>query len=848
VNGQRGHLRKLVGRALFSLVTTAVVTGLLAPVAAASPIGDAEAAIMAAWDKAGGDTSPLGARKGDVYPVGDGFALEFAGGKMYYTTETGAKYVYGPILDKYESLGGAAGSDLGFPIASEVPGLAGQDSRVATFSASDKPVIFWTADHGAFVVRGPLSAAWDKLGNSGGVLGVPVGDETYDGDVVSQKFSNGAVSWNRKTKQFTAEPAGLVGDQLKGLDVTLDATGAINMAWRSAGGANGPLGAKQGGQYPMGGDGVAQDFVGGKVFYSPATGANAVESNILTKYESLGGPVNSDLGFPIANESDGGFGTASRISTFSAADKPVIFWTADHGAFVVRGAMKAAWDKLKGPNGKLGVPVGDQATDGDVISQKFTGGKISWNRTKNTFSTDPANLAPLLSGLQVSGQNQPSSAATPPHPKKFTWHWWWLAAGIGGLLLIVMLLVGAFMWRRRHTRPRGATLAHSPDVDDGYDGDIGYETPVEGQWHRDDVDLDPHHVPHGDVQPPERPAPDGGPAPKMSWLSRSDAAGEEMRSAPDSGPFELDDEDPDAVDTNPIPIVSDAARSRHPGYTEGFSDSLEDFAEAPHAEVATPEAGTPDAGYPVAVSVDDGYRDGQDDEPAGSQGWYPEAGYAEAAYPEAGYPVAGHPEAGYPEARYAEAAYPEAGYRQAGYPQAASVEVPYPLSAYPEAAAEAGYLEGPEAPEALDAREVPEAPEAPKAPHAPHAPEALAAPAVPASHSGYGVRTGRHAAADAEAAREAREAHEANDARARDREFAEATRPPVAVGSKPGTRPTIHLPLDDPYQMPDGYPIKASARFGLYYTPASALYHDTLAELWLASEDVALANGFIKAD
>jgi len=61
-------------------------------------------------------------------------------------------------------------------------------------------------------------------------------------------------------------------------------------------------------------------------------------------------------------------------------------------------------------------------------------------------------------------------------------------------------------------------------------------------------------------------------------------------------------------------------------------------------------------------------------------------------------------------------------------------------------------------------------------------------------------------------------------------------------------RPTIHLPLDDPYQMPDGYPIKASASFGLYYTPGSELYHDTLAEIWLSSEEVARANGFIKAD
>lgn len=153
MNGQRGQLSTLIGRTLLGLAATAVTAVLLAPTVAASPMGDAEDAMMAAWEKAGGDTSTLGVRKGDVYPIGDGFALDFAGGKMFFTPATGAKYLYGPLLDKYESLGGAADSDLGFPTINEVPGLAGPDSRVSTFSAADNPVIFWTPEHGAFVVR-----------------------------------------------------------------------------------------------------------------------------------------------------------------------------------------------------------------------------------------------------------------------------------------------------------------------------------------------------------------------------------------------------------------------------------------------------------------------------------------------------------------------------------------------------------------------------------------------------------------------------------------------------------------------------------------------------------------------
>ncbi len=46
-------------------------------------------------------------------------------------------------------------------------------------------------------------------------------------------------------------------------------------------------------------------------------------------------------------------------------------------------------DKLRGPNGRLGAPVGDQTVDGDVVSQKFTGGMISWNCAKHIYSRIP---------------------------------------------------------------------------------------------------------------------------------------------------------------------------------------------------------------------------------------------------------------------------------------------------------------------------------------------------------------------------------------------------------------------------------------------------------------------------
>ena len=718
MNGQRGQLRKLVGRALVSLVTTVVAAALLAPAVAASPIGDAEAAMMAAWDKAGGATSPLGARKGDVYPIGGGFALEFDGGKMFYTTDTGAKYMYGPILDKYEALGGAATSDLGFPTINEVPGLAGPDSRAVTFSAGDKPVIFWTPDHGAFVVRGALNAAWDRLGSSGGVLGAPIGDETYDGEVTAQKFTGGAVSWNRKTKEFATEPAALA-DQLKGLQVAIDPGAAINMAWRAAGGVNGPLGVKQGGEQPIGGDGIVQAFVGGKVFFSPATGANALESDILAKYESLGGPVGSDLGFPIANESDGGIGPSSRIATFSAADKPVVFWTPDHGAFVVRGAMKAAWDKLRGPTGKLGAPVGDQTADGDSVSQKFTGGKIAWNRANNTFTTDPANLAPLLSGLQVAGQNQPSGSATAPHAKKFTLQWWWLVAAISALLLAVLVgLLVLGWWRRRNARREALEAgAYQLDRDFHDDHDVGYD--ADGQW------------------------------PSRSRVPRPTAhsAAKRRRASTSSTP---------TIPTRwtRLPPPSWRIRRYHVPYSPHPALRMRSTRTMPTRMISSRRARR--MRTPRMMS--------------------------------------------FPKGRLRRSPTRTMSFRRGRFRTSSTRRMSSRRA-----------LRKPPLTTTLISTMSFQNPTIRRLPR-PCEPGGTMLP-----------RTTSMRMSPPKLPRRRR------------------------VRAPRGARRST-CPLPDPYQVPDGYPVKASAHSGLYYLPDSALYHDTLAEIWFASEDAALASGFVRAD
>lgn len=703
------RLSRTTGRLTLGVVATAAITALLMPSAIASPESDAADAINQAWQAAGGADSVVGNQDGEVYQVGEGFGQKFSGGKIFFTPATGAHLITGAILDKYESLGGPGDSDLGFPNIDEVPGLISPSSRVSTFSASDKPAIFWTADTGAWAVRGAINAAWDKLGGSAGTLGVPVEDESYEGDVVRQKFTGGEVAWNRVANTFTSEPPALA-EQLAGLDVPLDPTTLINLAWRTSGGLGGPLGARQGTQSTVGDNGAAQGYAGGKIFYSPQTGAHAVTGAILSKYESLGGPT-GDLGYPVGTEVDGGVPN-SRVSTFSAADKPVIFWTPDSGAIVVRGAINAAWERLGGPTGSLGVPSGEQTVNGDTVTQAFSGGEISWNQATREFSSNPADLAASLSGLELPDAmaNAPATTGSGTAAKS-GWHWWWLA-----ILLPLILLLGllTMLARRKAAGRQGAA---------GSDRAGGRETDDDfwpgSRSRRDGYDDDRY--------PDDRYDEDG-------W-SRSESA-----DGYDDADF---DSDEDSIDTAPtrIPTADDLADAGE--FSSAATDADDDdWFHAPDSGTGRHSSGI--EGLPAAWRR-------ELDELTG------------------------------PRHRHA------AGDLTSEV-SAEAVVTDVEIEAAPESEAESGFASGSWA--------VPD----------------------PALES------------EAESVSQA-----------------EVVSDTSGQEDDDSWRPAIHLPLADPYQAPEGYVIKGNTHSGLYYTPDSALYDNTIPEVWFASEELAKSNGFVKA-
>ncbi|MFJ9364167.1 alpha/beta hydrolase-fold protein [Nocardia sp. NPDC101769] len=108
-------------------------------------------------------------------------------------------------------------------------------------------------------------------------------------------------------------------------------------------------------EYPVPG-GVAQDFRGGKVFFSPGTGAQPVAGAIGGSYGGLGTAA-SALGFPTAGE--GGLPDGrGRLQPFQHGS---IYWTPQTGAQAVRGAILDEWARQGYERGPAGYPTGQEA-------------------------------------------------------------------------------------------------------------------------------------------------------------------------------------------------------------------------------------------------------------------------------------------------------------------------------------------------------------------------------------------------------------------------------------------------------------------------------------------------------
>ncbi len=181
-----------------------------------------------------------------------------------------------------------------------------------------------------------------------------------------------------------------------------------------------------------------------KIFFTPATGAHLLFGAILDKYQALAAAADGDL-VPDHDEVAGLLARTAGSACFSASDKPAIFWTAETGAWVVSGGPST-------PRGtSWAVPGARWRADRrrnlrrDVVSQKFTGGTVSYNNATKVFTTDPPDLAANLAGVEV-----PSGSERVDQPG---------LAGTGGTLVGVLGARQAPQYTVAATVPRSTTPA-----------------------------------------------------------------------------------------------------------------------------------------------------------------------------------------------------------------------------------------------------------------------------------------------------------------------------------------------------------------------------------------------------
>ncbi|MFD8494623.1 AbfB domain-containing protein [Amycolatopsis sp. NPDC059657] len=124
---------------------------------------------------------------------------EFANATTYWSQATGAKYIWGPILEKYKA-------SLGYKARLPIDDSWSTPSKPGAFQHFENGLsIYWSQSTGAHMVYGAIRDHWQKLGWENSYLGFPTTDESPAGNLRRSTFqfgnidhdpSNGGRTWD----------------------------------------------------------------------------------------------------------------------------------------------------------------------------------------------------------------------------------------------------------------------------------------------------------------------------------------------------------------------------------------------------------------------------------------------------------------------------------------------------------------------------------------------------------------------------------------------------------------------------------------------------------------------------
>ncbi|HET7735290.1 MAG TPA: SpoIID/LytB domain-containing protein [Nocardioidaceae bacterium] len=152
-----------------------------------------DSAIIVRWRKIGAEASVVGALTGTERTIPGGAAQDFAKGAIYWSTNFGAREMYGPILGLYRSLKESA-HPLGVP-RSVVQKRRPDGARVlfADGVAFTKPGV------GTAALTGAIADRYLAEGGIRSALGWPVRGNFTTTKGERARFQKGYIAWNRAT-------------------------------------------------------------------------------------------------------------------------------------------------------------------------------------------------------------------------------------------------------------------------------------------------------------------------------------------------------------------------------------------------------------------------------------------------------------------------------------------------------------------------------------------------------------------------------------------------------------------------------------------------------------------------